>query len=137
MGLMLDSSIVIRAERRRDKPEQLIEQLTNEIPDQPLAVSAIALTEIVHAIARAPDLERRLRREDFIRQLLMDIEVVPYARATAFLAGKIDGEQRALGVTIPSMDLLIGVTALEIGYSLVTVNLRHFNLIPGLSVISI
>ena len=53
------------------------------------------------------------------------------------LAGKIDGEQRALGVTIPSMDLLIGVTALEIGYSVVTSNLRHFQLIPGLTVIQI
>ena len=137
MGLMLDSSVVIGAERRKYKPDQLIEELTNEFRDQPLAISAIALTEIVHAIARAPDLERRLRREAFIDQLLMDIEVVPYTRATAFLAGRIDGEQRALGVTIPSIDLLIGVTALEIGYSVVTANVRHFNLIPGLHVIAL
>jgi len=67
----------------------------------------------------------------------MDIEVVPYTRATAFLAGRIDGEQRALGVTIPSIDLLIGVTALEIGYSVVTANVRHFNLIPVLHVIAL
>jgi predicted nucleic acid-binding protein len=66
MGLMLDSSVVIGAERRKYKPDQLIEELTNEFRDQPLAISAIALTEIVHAIARAPDLERRLRREAFI-----------------------------------------------------------------------
>jgi len=137
MGLMLDSSVVIGAERRKYKPDQLIEELTNEFRDQPLAISAIALTEIVHAIARAPDLERRLRRETFIDQLLMDIEVVPYTRATAFLAGRIDGEQPALGVTIPSIDLLIGVTALEIGYSVVTANVRHFNLIPGLHVIAL
>ena len=51
------------------------------------------------------------------------------------LAGKIDGEQRAQGVTIPFADLLIGVTALEHGYSVVTVNVRHFRLIPGLSVV--
>jgi tRNA(fMet)-specific endonuclease VapC len=65
------------------------------------------------------------------------LEVIPYTRETAFLAGKIDGEQRALGVTVPSMDLLIGATAIEIGYSLVTVNLRHFKLIPGLTVIAL
>ena len=68
MGLMLDSSVVIRAERRKETPEQFIEQLTKEIPDQPLAVSAIALTEIVHAVSLAPDPEIRLRREIFIRQ---------------------------------------------------------------------
>jgi predicted nucleic acid-binding protein len=68
---------------------------------------------------------------------LADVEVVPYARSTAFLAGRLDGEQRALGVTIPSMDLLIGATAIDIGYSLVTVNLRHFQLIPGLAIVTL
>lgn len=53
------------------------------------------------------------------------------------LAGKIDGEQRTAGVTIPSMDLLIGVTALEIDYSIVTLNQRHFRLIPDLNIIQI
>lgn len=137
MGLMLDSSIVIDAEQRGDTPELLIERLANAIPDQPFAISAIALTEIVHAVFRAPAPERRSRRETFIHQLVMDIEVLPYTRDTAFLAGKIDGEQRALGITMPSMDLLIGATALEIGYSVVTANLRHFNLIPGLNVIAL
>jgi predicted nucleic acid-binding protein len=32
-------------------------------------------------------------------------------------------------------DLLIGVTALELGYSVATRNLRHFKMIPGLSVV--
>jgi predicted nucleic acid-binding protein len=68
---------------------------------------------------------------------LADIAVVPYRRSTAFLAGKLDGEQRELGVTIPSMDLLIGATAIEIGYTLATLNLRHFQLMPGLKVISL
>ena len=40
------------------------------------------------------------------------------------------------GVTIPFVDLLIGATALEVGgYSVLTVNERHFRMIPGLSVI--
>jgi predicted nucleic acid-binding protein len=35
------------------------------------------------------------------------------------------------------MDLLIGATALEIGYAVVTANVRHFRLIPGLNVIAL
>jgi predicted nucleic acid-binding protein len=35
------------------------------------------------------------------------------------------------------MDLLIGATALEIGYSVVTANVRHFRLIPGLKIITL
>jgi predicted nucleic acid-binding protein len=35
------------------------------------------------------------------------------------------------------MDLLIGATALEHGYAVVTGNPRHFHLIPGLNVIAL
>jgi predicted nucleic acid-binding protein len=53
------------------------------------------------------------------------------------LAGKLDGEQQAGGVTIPFGDLLIGATALSLGFSLLTVNTRHFRLIPNLQVIQL
>jgi predicted nucleic acid-binding protein len=76
----------------------------------------------------------RLRRQSFIDELLRDLTVHPYTQATALLAAKIDGEQQAQGVTIPFADLLIGVAALELGFSVLTVNLRHFRLIPGLRI---
>jgi len=137
MGLILDSSIVIAAERRGDTPSQLFAQIASSIGEDRLAISSIALTEIVHAVYRATNPQIRSRREAFIQDLLTDMEVVPYTRSTAFLAGKIDGEQRSVGVTIPSMDLLIGATALEIGYAVVTANVRHFKLIPGLNVVTL
>ena len=101
MGLILDSSIVIAAERRgRDRtthPEHL------EIKgDQ------VGLTELVHGIYRAQTLEIRQRRESFINELLADLAVYPYTKETALLAGKIDGEQQSQGVVIPFGDLLIG-----------------------------
>ena len=53
----------------------------------------------------------------------------------ALRVGQIDGENQAKGVRLPLADLLIGVTALELGYSVATGNLRHFQRIPGLSVV--
>ena len=53
----------------------------------------------------------------------------------AQLAGKIEGEQAAKGIVIALPDLLIGVTALHLGYSVATLNSRHFRLIPELSVV--
>jgi predicted nucleic acid-binding protein len=53
------------------------------------------------------------------------------------LAGRLQGEQQAEGVTIPITDLLIGATALSLGFSLLTVNLLHFRLIPGLNVLAL
>jgi predicted nucleic acid-binding protein len=49
-------------------------------------------------------------------------------------AGRIDAQQQALGIRIAFPDLLIGVSALNLGYSVATHNLRHFQTIPNLVV---
>jgi predicted nucleic acid-binding protein len=54
----------------------------------------------------------------------------------ALRAGQIDGENAAKGVRLALPDLLIGVTALELGFDVATANLRHFEMVPGLKVIS-
>ena len=55
----------------------------------------------------------------------------------ALRAGQIDGESQARGIRIPLPDLLIGVTALELGHSVATANVRDFRRIPGLSVVQL
>jgi predicted nucleic acid-binding protein len=137
MGLILDSSVVIAAERRSDTVEKMIAQLVSAAGDQDAALSSVGLTELVHGIYRAQTPAMRLRRRSFIDELLRDLTVYPYTRATALLAGKIDGEQQAQGVTIPFGDLLIGATALELGFPVLTANLRHFRLIPGLKIVQL
>jgi predicted nucleic acid-binding protein len=92
---------------------------------------------MVHGIYRAQSAAMRTRRESFIKELVRDLIVYPYTTETALLAGKIDGEQTARGVVIPFPDLLIGATALSLGFSVLTVNARHFRLIPNLQVIQL
>lgn len=135
MGLILDSSVLIDAERRSDNVEKLIERIVSAAGDQDAARSAMGVTEIAHAIYRAQSQEIRLCRQAFIDDILRAFAVYPYTTATALLAARIDGEQQAQGVKIPLPDLLVGVTALELGFSVLTINVRHFRLIPGLNVI--
>jgi predicted nucleic acid-binding protein len=137
MGLILDSSLVIAAERRGDTVEQLIARIIGATGDQGAALSAIGLTELMHGIFRAKTPEMRRRRETFINELLADLTVYPYTKETALVAGKIDGEQQSRGVVIPFADLLIGTTALVLGFQVATNNLRDFQRIPGLSVIQL
>src|ERR1700760_2548384 len=101
MGLILDSSVVIAAERRGDTVGQLIENIVNATGDQEAALSAIGLTELIHGIYRAQTPEIRRRRETFITEMLTDLTVYPYTKETALLAGKLDGEQQSRGVVIP------------------------------------
>jgi predicted nucleic acid-binding protein len=42
-----------------------------------------------------------------------------------------------MGIQFASEDLLIGATALQLGYEVATLNLRDFQRIPGLSVVQL
>jgi tRNA(fMet)-specific endonuclease VapC len=135
MGLILDSSVIIAAERRGDTVEQFFGRVVNATGDQDAALSAVGLTELIHGLYRAKTPAIRLRREAFLNELLADLTVYPYTKETAMVAGKLDGEQQSKGVVIPFGDLLIGATALLLGYSVLTMNLRDFRRIPGLNVV--
>jgi predicted nucleic acid-binding protein len=137
MGLILDSSVIIDAERRRETVEKLIERVVTAVGDQEAALSAVGLTELVHGLYRAKTSAIRSRRQAFLDELLADLTVYPYTKETAMLAGQLDGEQQSKGVVIPFEDLLIGATALSLGYSVLTVNVRHFKKVPGLSVVQL
>jgi len=137
MGLILDSSVVIASERRGETVERLIERVVGVTGDQEAALSAIDLTELIHGLYRPQTPAVRLRRQSFLDELLRDLTVYPYTKETAMLAGKLDGEQQSKGVVIPFGDLLIGATALSLGFSVLTENLRHFQKIPSLSVIQL
>jgi predicted nucleic acid-binding protein len=113
---------------------QLLRRIANVAGDQEVALSAVGPMELMHGIYRADNVQRRTARELFINELIADIEVYPFSKDTAVLAGKIDGEQQAKGIVIPFADLLIGATALLLGYSVVTVNDRDFKRTPGLNV---
>jgi tRNA(fMet)-specific endonuclease VapC len=137
MGLILDSSVVIAAERRGDTPEQLVQQVISVAGNQEAALSSVGLTELVHGIYRANSAQVQSRRRSFVDELRIGLTVYPYTAETAMLAGRIDGEQTLKGVVIPYADLLIGATALSLAFSVLTSNMRHFALIPGLHVISL
>jgi predicted nucleic acid-binding protein len=66
-----------------------------------------------------------------------DVPVHPVTLEIARLAGRIEGEQQAKGIQFTFEDLLIGATALHLGYSIATLNRRDFQRIPGLSVVQL
>ncbi len=95
MGIILDSSIVISAERRGSTVVQLLRDIATLTGDQEVGLSAVGLTELVHGIYRANTPERRKTRELFINELISFVGISPFTREAALIAGKIDGEQQA------------------------------------------
>ncbi len=90
-----------------------------------------------HGAARADTAERKAKREKFIDELVLALPVFPVTVSVALRTGQLDGENQAKGLRLPLPDLLIGVTALDLGYGVGTANLRHFRQVAGLKVIEL
>ena len=134
---MLDSTAAVAAERQGKNARQLLESVALETGDEEIAVSVVTVLELAHGITRADTPERRERRQRFLDELLTGVPIQPVTVPIALVAGQIDGQSQAKGVRIPLSDLLIGASAMELGYGVGTANVRHFQLIPGLSVIQL
>lgn len=137
LGLVLDSSVLITAERRGLTPGQAIEGVQARIGELPLVLCAVTIAEIGHGIYRANTSEIRYRRRAFLDELKATIPILPVTGATAEIIARIGAEQAAKGISLPLGDLIIGSCALELGYAVGTGNVRDFNQIPGLAVIQL
>jgi predicted nucleic acid-binding protein len=135
VGLILDSSVVIAGERRGHTVRQILEQFKSDYGENEIGLSVVTIVELVHGVQRAGTEERRQRRQAFVDELIRDVPVHPVTIETARLAGRIEGDQAAQGMTIAFEDLLIAATALQLGFGVVTGNIRHFEQIPGLNVV--
>ena len=137
LGLILDSSVVIEAERQHLDVARFLKHIATRIGESEAALCAITVAELAHGIHRANTPERRAARRAFLDDLKATVPVYPITAQTGELVGMIDAESCQKGVTIPFDDLLIGACALEHGYAIATRNLRHFRMIPGLQLISV
>jgi len=65
------------------------------------------------------------------------VPVYPLTIEIARTVGRIEGQQAAKGIAIAFQDLAIGVTALDLGFDVATLNVRHFQRIPGLNIVTL
>lgn len=137
MGVVLDSSVLIAGERRGETVRQILNRMRSKHGEADAALSVVTIVELTHGIYRAKTDADRARRRAFSEELRRDMIVHPVTVEIAELAGRIEGEQAARGVRITFEDLLIGATALHIGYDVATINVRHFQVIPGLTVVQL
>lgn len=134
MGLILDTSILIQSERQGEGVGTLLRRTREKHGEVDIALSSITIIELTHGIYRAKLDKDRIRRRTF--GVVRDLLVIPLSVEIAQLAGQIEGEQAAKGISIAVQDLVIGATALHVGFDVATLNVRHFQMIPGLKVVS-
>jgi len=137
MGLILDTGILIASERRGESIEDILRQARALHGEVDIALSTVSVVELTHGIYRAKTEAQRERRRVFAEGAFHDLIVHPVSLEIAQLAGKIEGEQAAQGIAIAFEDLVIGATALHLGFDVATLNTRHFQLIPDLKTVTL
>lgn len=134
MGLLIDSTVFVAAERRAETADAVVAELLEAYGDVDLALSVMSAGELLHGCWRADSAARRARRTEFVEAILAAIPVVPLTLAIARLYGEIDARFVTKGRRLPTSDLLIACTALHRDDEIVTGNPRHYDRIPDLVV---
>jgi predicted nucleic acid-binding protein len=137
MGLVLDSSVLIAAERGRRPVSELLVSLESGYSETSFVLSAVTVMELEHGWHRANTSQTALERRRYLDEVIAIVPSEPFTREMGALAAKVDPEMKKAGVVIATADLLIGTTALYLGYAIGTRNVRHFRMIPGLKVVTL
>lgn len=131
--MILDTSLLIAAERETIRFAQLLESLG----EQPVAIAAITASELLHGCHRATSAGIRARRFAFVDALLDAIPVVPFGLAEARRHAELWAVLARRGKMIGPHDLLIAATALARGDSLATLNQHEFRRAPGIELVNV
>ncbi len=129
MGLILDTSVLITAERQRDTF-----RFSQWADYGPAYISVISAAELLVGVHKANTPERRTRRAAFVEGLLSHLSVLEFDLDTA----RTYAEMLATlpkSVTIDTHDMLIAATAVQHGYPVLTANVVDFSRIPGVTVV--
>jgi tRNA(fMet)-specific endonuclease VapC len=128
MGLILDTSVLIAAERARlDLP-----RLFAAHAEEPFALAAITASELLHGVERAEPGPRRRERGAFVEAVLAELDLIDFDLPVARRHAGLWAELERLGRRIGPHDLQIAATALQLDYGLVTLNPAEFRQVPGL-----
>ena len=129
MGLILDSSVLIAAERQQFD----LARFFAENADEPFFLASITVSELLHGVERAPAGHRRNQRARFVEAILAEVEVIDFDGAVARRHAAAWAALERAGRMIGAHDLLIAATALYHDCALVTLNTAEFRQVNGLA----
>ena len=130
MGLILDSTILIAAEKERINLPALFAAHEQEA----VFIAAITASEILHGVERASPAQKP-RRSLYAEGVLAAIEIIDFDLAVARRHAAVWARLEAAGNMIGAHDLQIAATALHHGHDVATLNFKDFKRIAGLRLI--
>jgi tRNA(fMet)-specific endonuclease VapC len=128
MGIILDTSLLIAAERG----EWDINAYTQGREEEPFGLSVISISELLHGVHRADSNKRQLKRSAYVEKVIELFPIYPFDLTAARIYSEIWAHLLAKGIQVGAHDLMIAATAMSLGFSVASIDKRHFNKIDGL-----
>ncbi len=129
MGTLIDTSVLIAAERG----DADVEKRLVDLDDEMVEIAAITASELLHGVQRMTGV-RRVRASEFVEGLLRRVPVVAFDLDVARVHAILSADLAAKGISIGAHDLQIAATAVFLGYGVATRDARSFPKIKGLDV---
>lgn len=134
MGLIIDTNFFIDIENKRLNLNKLAEY--SEYGEAYIA--SVTVSELLTGVLLANDIEKRIKRSSFVEGIIAKIPTLDFDEKVARTYAEIYAyflklrNKSAANVH----DLQIASTALAHGYPILTSNVKDFNKIPGLCILS-
>ena len=130
MGALVDTSVLIAAERGLLD----LDALLTAHGDEPVAMSAITASELLHGVHRLKSAVGRAHAQLTIERLIATLPVVPFDLEIARVHATLSADLRSRGTAVGAHDLIIAATAVSMGFYVATRDLRSFPKIRELAV---
>lgn len=130
--MFLDTSFCIDVMRERKQGNKgPASRKLESLGETPLYMSLFVACELQAGARMSNNPQAELRKVEMLCEI---VEIVLPDRSFAVAYGEAEAFLRRNGNAIPTMDLLIGLTAKQYGLPLLTADDDHFRRIPGLVV---
>lgn len=130
MGIIIDSSVIIAAERG-------IVDFSNWQDHESAYISSITVTELLTGVHRAKSSKIRIRRSAFVEHIIASFSILSFGEEEARVYAQILDDLYKKRITIGTHDMIIGAIAIANGYPVLTMNEKDFRRISGLEVLSV
>ena len=119
---------------RGSAPASTSEPKSETGPEEPLFLSVITASELLHGVHRAQDARAQTKRSRFVEAALARFPLLEIDLATAREHARVWAGLAARGQIIGPHDLWLAAACLAHGLTMATYNMREFERVPGLAV---
>ncbi|MHA1672565.1 MAG: type II toxin-antitoxin system VapC family toxin [Promethearchaeota archaeon] len=126
----MDTNILINILRKNPRGNEW----KNYLADKSIAIASISTFELFLGAELSKKRDFNIKK---VQDLVQEIPILPFSLKSSYIAGKIFSSLQKEGNIIELNDIYIGAIALEYNLSIATDNVKNFERITDLHIISI